>query len=332
MTRQQVLRIALAIYDHLQSTRVHTRTTELPEATWLKCQSMQRKIRRAIANDWQLAAQRLNHDFNVQLRSLQAQVRALVGEESTTRTKFGPSINDIYSDILSLELEFDEVAWCKRQGTLSVTTPEISLQNINLGRFEIELDWRQLPDSMYFRVIALDPNPADSNGQVTHPHVENESLCVGDASLPIQRALEQGRFADFFLIVNNVMQTYNSGSPYVSLDAWHGVQCADCGYLVESEDRYTCEKCEDYVCETCSRYCETCFNTFCSHCVVRCDLCDEDACYYCQQSCGSCTLTCCPNCLEEDICDKCRKKSKDEGVAAFTVARGIPLVSSQSVV
>ena len=331
MASRQVLRIALAIYDHLQRGQSTTRTLELPVGTWVKCQSMQRQVRCAIANNWQLAAQRLNRDFDAQVRSLLDQVRSLVNESVTTKPKDGPNIRDIYEDILSLESEFDEVSWCIRQGTLSVTTSEIVLQNIELGRFQIELDWRQLPDSTYFRVIALDPNPADSNDSVTHPHIENESLCTGDARLPIQYALEQGRFADFFLIVNNVLQTYNSGSPYVSLEDWHGVRCSDCGDSVNSEDRYTCEKCEDYVCDSCARCCESCHSYFCCGCTTRCDACDEDVCYHCQQSCGSCTLTCCSSCLEEDICDKCRKKSKEQAVAKSGPATSVRLVSQASV-
>ena len=138
-----------------------------------------------------------------------------------------------------------------------------------MGRFQIELDWRKLPDSTGFRVIAIDLNPAASNENTTHPHIEQESLCVGDARLPIQYSLQQGRIADFFLIVNNVLLTYNSGSPYVSLADWNGMSCSDCGDSVNSEDRYTCEKCDHTLCESFYRHCEACSSYFCCECVTR---------------------------------------------------------------
>ena len=312
MALHPAYRLALAIHDHLQQRRSYIRTIDLPEAAWFKCQFMQRQIRCALANNWQLAAERLDRDFRVQLKSLLEQIRQLVDESVITSQKAGPTAYDIYEEISSLESEFEEVSWCIRQGTLSVTTSEIVLKNIALGPFQIVLDWRSCTEFPCFRVIALDPNPADCREEVTHPHVENESLCMGDARLPIWYALEQGRFADFFLIVNNILQTYNSGSPYVALEDWHGVRCSDCGDSVNSEDRYTCEKCEDYVCDSCCRRCESCDSNFCSECVTRCEACDEDVCYYCQQSCSSCESTFCPRCLKENVCDNCEQNSNEE--------------------
>ncbi len=316
MSPQQTFRLALAIHGHLQQQRSSIRSIELPESAWLTCQSMQRQLRRALAHDWQLAARRLDRDVNVQLQSLLEQMRQIVDDRATTVTKHVPTAHDIYQDILSLEAEFEAVTWSIRQGTLSVTTSDVVLENIDLGRFQIELDWRELPDSTSFRVIALDPNPADSNENVTHPHVESESLCVGDARLSIQYALEQGRIADFFLIVNNVLLTYNGGSPYVSLRDWHGVSCSDCGDSVSSDDRFTCGKCEDSLCESCYRLCESCSDNFCCTCVASCDGCDEDVCHGCQQSCSSCKSTFCPSCLEENVCDNCQQEANEEEAAA----------------
>jgi len=309
MSPQQTLRLALAIHGHLRQQQGNNiPSAELPESVWLTCKTIQRRLRRALAQDWQLAARRLDRDFNAQLNSLLDQIRQIVNDRSTRPAKHIPTVHDIHQDILSLKAEFEAVTWDIRQRTLSVTTADVVLRNIDLGRFEIELDWRELPDASAFRVIALDPNPADSNDQVTHPHVESESLCVGDARLSLQHALEQGRIADFFLIVNSVLLTYNSGSPYVSLAEWHGVRCSDCGDSVGSEDCFTCGKCEDSLCESCYRYCEPCSGHFCCTCVATCDACDEDLCRDCQQSCKSCKATFCPSCLEENLCDTCQQE------------------------
>jgi hypothetical protein len=321
MAQKQIFRLALAIHGHLrQQQGSNIPAVELPESVWLTCQSMQRRLRRALAHDWQLAARRLDRDFNAQLHSLQDQIRQVVDDRTTGPAQHMPTVHDIYQDILSLKAEFEAVTWSIRQRTLSVTTSDVVLENIDLGRFQIELDWRELPDSTAFRVIALEPNPADSNDNVTHPHVESETLCVGDARLSLQYALEQGRIADFFLIVNNVLQTYNSGSPYVSLAEWHGVRCSDCGDSVSSDDCFTCGKCEDSLCESCYRYCEPCSGHFCCTCMASCKACDEDLCRDCQQSCKSCKSSFCPSCLEENLCDNCQQESDEaESDAAPTI-------------
>ena len=43
MALHPAYRLALAIHDHLQQRRSYIRTIDLPEAAWLKCQSMQRQ-------------------------------------------------------------------------------------------------------------------------------------------------------------------------------------------------------------------------------------------------------------------------------------------------
>ena len=316
-------RIALAIWEHLHRRRRVIPRTELPAAMWSKCHSLSRQLDLARSREWILAARRLESDLRSQLQTMTDQLSKL-GEGLCGVRQEVASVHDIYKDIVSLESEFEEVSWSCLQGTLSVTTEEIVLEGIALGRFQVELDWRELPTT-WFRVIALDPNAATSNDNVTHPHVEAESLCMGDARLPIVQALEQGRIADFFSIVNSVLLTYNSGSPYVSLADWTGVTCSDCGDTIDAEDRYTCEKCEHSLCDSCYRHCEACSSYFCGDCVVRCESCDEDVCQHCQRTCKSCRDTFCPRCVEENVCDNCQQEppTPEEGAAAPEVVRRI---------
>ncbi|MBC8355313.1 MAG: hypothetical protein H8E66_25330 [Planctomycetes bacterium] len=303
-------RIALVIHEHLTPQPSTIQCQELPDAAWSKCQSLRRQLHLAHSREWRLAARRLDRDYRSQLQAFADQMARLTSGLAHGATAGIATARGVYEDILSLHAEFDDVAWSKLQGTLCVTTEDIVLEGVALGRFQIQLDWRELPATC-FRVIALDPNPAASNEDVTHPHVEHDSLCVGDARLPIQRALEQGRIADFFQIINSVLLTYNSGSPYVSLADWNGVSCSDCGDSVDSDGRYTCEKCEHCLCESCYRYCEACSCYFCCECVARCEGCEEDVCHCCQQSCKSCRDTFCPGCLEENLCDNCQQESTE---------------------
>jgi len=138
---------------------------------------------------------------------------------------------DIYRDILALHDEFEDVSWERRQQTLGARTEPIELEGVHLGEFGIRLDWGNLvnghPEN--YCVVALDPHPASSNESVTHPHVQDKDVCEGDGRIPIRTALEQGRLMDFFLVVRNLLRTYNSGSPFVSLDEWYGANCSDCG-------------------------------------------------------------------------------------------------------
>lgn len=141
---------------------------------------------------------------------------------------------------------------CPQEHTVSAVTEEIVLEGVDLGRFEIALKWDKLGCSQPYAVIALDPNPAASSSDTTHPHVQDGSLCEGDGRMPIRQALRQGRLLDFFIMVRQVLETYNAASAYVSLDQWHGIDCHDCGRLVAGDDRYTCERCEVDVCGDCS--------------------------------------------------------------------------------
>ena len=150
-------------------------------------------------------------------------------------------IIDIYADLVALDEEFAEVSFDRRGQTISVTTEPIELEGVYLGPFEIRLDWSDLAEGHpgNYRVIAVDANPAAANESVTHPHVQDEAVCEGEGRQPIRKALEQGRLLDFFVIVANLLRTYNSDSPYVSLSDWHGVECADCGTTVSDDDRLT---------------------------------------------------------------------------------------------
>ena len=54
-------------------------------------------------------------------------------------------------------------------------------------------------------------------------------LCEGEGRLPVLRALEQGRLLDFFLLVRNVLSTYNPDGAHLPLSRWRGAPCTDCG-------------------------------------------------------------------------------------------------------
>lgn len=156
----------------------------------------------------------------------------------------------------------------------------------------------------------MDPHPASCNECVTHPHVSDERLCPGDAGAAINMALSAGRICDFFLLVRSVLTSYNPGSPYVSLDNWHGKACYDCGYVVDGDEIYWCCYCENDFCSDCSSYCRRCEDTFCRSCLEECQVCNDLICRSCMTSCPECNEQLCKNCLDDMECP-CLKENEE---------------------
>ncbi|MEX2215185.1 MAG: hypothetical protein WD768_13710, partial [Phycisphaeraceae bacterium] len=180
-----------------------------------------------------------------------------------------PSCRDLIADLGQLKEEFG--GWQFKNSNLTVSTEPITLEGVYLGAFSIKLEIDRL-DSLHrqrvYQVEALDPHPAEGHDNTTHPHVRDDELCEGDASVPIKSALEHGRIADFFLLVQSVLTTYNSGSPYVALDLWDGgVSCYHCGTSVSEDERTYCEHCDHDVCNDCTGKCEACDSYHCTECL-----------------------------------------------------------------
>jgi hypothetical protein len=168
-----------------------------------------------------------------------------------------PTQQLLYEELLALSDEFEDVEFDLREETISVNTKPISLEEIELGRFRVVLSGRDLVTGL-FQDIAITPNPAVTRRDVTHPHVYDNRLCEGDATVPLQNALWAGRLGDFFQIVQQTLLTYNSSSPYVSLSDWTGANCRICDDSMRDDETYCCEQCGQDVCDRCSRHCDRC--------------------------------------------------------------------------
>ncbi len=323
------LRRASAIYHHLQTAQPAQSTVAWPSAAWQRCELLSRRLRRASERGWHLTAARLQRELRELLRRLAAEFTAIERQiEPHLHDRPTASVRDIHADLKALQQEFDEVSVDRRQGTISVTTEPIELEGVYLGAFEIRLELNTpTPNHAHtYRVVAADPHPAAANESVTHPHVQDETVCEGDGRGPIAQALTQGRLFDFFVIVANLLRTYNAGSPYVSLEDWHGVECADCGSMMTADDRWTCEKCQTSICDGCSIRCPACDDVCCGECVSGCSGCDEHHCDACLDSCSQCDANVCPGCLDEnERCPDCpnpETETHDDELAAGEHNRG----------
>ena len=217
-----------------------------------------------------------------------------------------PNLRHWLDELRQLEDEFSGLHLDFKKKTLSVTTDPIELEDVFLGPFAIRLFWDRLAgeaNSQCFEIEALQPNPAATNDEVTHPHVRNGVLCAGDACVPIRRALEQGRLVDACCLVRSVLTTYNASSPHVALDQWGGVECHDCGCGAHSDDLSCCTACCYDFCQDCIRSCCTCHDSRCGECLERCSVCAEHFCPGCLLCSAHSRKRCCRSCLQ--ACTAC---------------------------
>jgi len=281
-------------------------------------QRLARHIQTARLRQWPGALTRLKTELQFALRNLQIELDATKRSIGQRDESAIASMKDLLADLEQLEDEFGGGCWTfdGPTGVLSVTTEPITLEDIELGPFAIRLTTSRLSDVNHQRaysIEALEPNPAEGSSNVSHPHVSDEILCEGDASSAIKSALEQGRIADFFLLVRSVLTTYNPGSPYVALDRWHGgTSCHDCGNHVSDDGRSYCERCSDEFCSNCTWMCESCHSYFCGRCSVTCQCCDESCCTGCISVCSACHSSTCESCLEDGTCTNCRERNPNE--------------------
>jgi hypothetical protein len=226
-----------------------------------------------------------------------------------------PSLSTIIEELKQLKQEFGGMEFDKAEDAISVETGPITLEDVYLGPFRIRLELKKLAE-LYkgnpYYCIALDPHPATTNEEVTHPHVSNDILCEGEGSAAISSALEQGRLCDFFLMVKGILNNYSPDSPYVSLDEWDGEPCYECGYIMNSENSYYCSFCDHGFCEECTTCCLCCDETVCAGCMQRCSYCEEAVCPNCMTRCIECGSYCCKSCIENDVCPNCKEELENE--------------------
>ena len=222
-----------------------------------------------------------------------------------------PPLPLLYEELASLTHEFEEVQIELRDRRISVYTLPIMFDDMDLGPFEIRLNLREIGERAAYEVIAVDPRSSSSGHP--HPHVSGTTLCEGDGGRSLARALDEGRISEFFVIVRQILETYNADSAYERLDSWHGVSCAACGDSTSEDDRGTCEGCDCDLCGDCCRNCLSCGNTLCYDCAHTCEGCDTDHCRGCLKTCTDCHEAFCEKCLTDRRCASCLESTHPEG-------------------
>ena len=273
-----------------------------------------KKLGLSLARNWFSAADQCCSRANRSLNEIPYAVSRIM---QLTKEPFPkvPELSFLVEELKQLQQEFGSVHFDRESNSFSVETDPVELDGLYLGPFRIELHLnklRELYGTSPYCVVALDPHPAATDEDVTHPHVSNERLCEGDGVVTIRIALEQGRLCDFFTMVRSTLNSYNPDSPYVALDDWDGEPCYDCGYVASREDTYYCYYCEHDYCSECSTYCRQCEETVCLGCSGQCPHCEELVCKNCISRCSECEELCCESCLEDGLCLNCKEKMEKE--------------------
>ncbi|HEV2968433.1 MAG TPA: hypothetical protein VGY55_00500 [Pirellulales bacterium] len=310
--------------DLARRQRPDDRATRLPADAWDDLVQITRRIERAERKGWHLAAAQLAGDQTFLATCVQSELATWMEcRRSRPVSRPLPNASDLFRDLAALQEEFGEVKYEGGQ-ELWVTTEPIELEGIRLGRFQIRLNWLAIGASTPYRVVALDPNPAASDDNTTHPHVRHEHLCEGGGRTAIEQALRDWRLYDFFLIVNRILLTYSLGSAHVELADWHGAACRSCDCSVDEDSRYDCHGCNCTLCADCTNFCG-CGYDFCSDCISNCPRCDENCCQSCLSICAKCKAAVCSGCREtETLCKKCHERETADAEKAAALAKRPP--------
>ncbi len=300
---RQAVRAAVKIHERLMAPAWTQGLENLPRGEWEMLRKSLWRLRQVESRGWLAAGRELLSDIDYQ--SL-----LLINQLQTFRTQLAvPARNSriatasqIAADLVALENEFESVQINLRGKTVTVQTQPIVLEELWLGSFDICLSWERIGVRRAYEVIAKEPQTPSNDEDVTHPHVRGNLLCEGDAARPIQASLAGGLLFDFFLLVRQTLETYNSSSPYVSLKNWNGSRCQDCGWGMDEDDSSTCDACDGHLCGECSSYCEACGQYFCHECSSSCNACERTFCFSC--------LADPPEALRR-LCAGCRKKEED---------------------
>lgn len=298
--RRQI-RAAIQIHSHLAGMGRFGPIPILYDHEWDDLSKMARRFELVRDKGWQAAADSLLSDLDLSAANLGRRVDRFRSELSKIPSSMQVSApRDIAADLAALEEEFVEVEVNIQDKKLLVLTSPIELEDTYLGTFRIVLHWEAIGKSACYEVVAEDPHPADGYDHVTHPHVADETLCEGEGSAAIRKALAQGRFLDFFTLVKQILETYNPASAYVSLSRWNGGRdCYDCGGQISADESWCCSRCSATVCDCCHSSCEACEETLCSGCCTSCSECNGTFCRDCLEFRFGSRVLVCSDCLEK---------------------------------
>lgn len=152
-----------------------------------------------------------------------------------------PTAKFLRGEVEAIGLSYADttVQYRRGDGTLVVTwtTPSVTLEGVALGRFRVELSVRCADPYGTIFVNALEPNRPRRNPDITHPHVRDDEICLGEGEESFGVAVESGRLADAADVVWSVLRTWSPDTCFggIHLDTWDYFACPNCLAAVPTE-------------------------------------------------------------------------------------------------
>lgn len=204
-----------------------------------------------------------------------------------------PTLKFIVEELKAIISEFDGLEIDDKN--ISVIMGPYFIEGVEFGRFKIKFNFNDVgkmyPELYPPKVTALEPNYPENNDDINpHPHVNYNNICIGDGERAIARSVRGCRIYDYFTMIDAVLKTLGP-EPYISILAWTGEKCRDCGLFYEPGAGVNCEKCDKEFCENCTFKC-------CSLSFNKCGRCSSEF------SCRHCGVYICAECVR--VCIKCR--------------------------
>ena len=317
----QLMRIANRMHQRLQTLQINN-MVKASQSTLPMMEDLERLSKigltwtKAAARGWAKAANLMSKRAETCMGSTHLRIGLTLDRIKKLVIVAAPTLRELYGELVQLREEFNGLEYDHKDQLLIVKTEEIELEEICFGEFELALAIERLSagaGSGSFIVSAVDPNPAAGDPGVTHPHVNNERICAGEASLPIRVALCSGRVCDAFMMMRSVLSVYNPSSPHVSLENWDGRPCYSCGCFVPDDDMFYCSSCEEDFCEDCMHFCNSCNTVCCNSCVLGCPICGNFMCRACMTVCPDCGDPICKNCYEDGECP-CNSEEQEDDI------------------
>lgn len=294
-------RAAERIVEALLALRAAPTLSRFPDQQIHTLHRLRQRWHQAIRRGWLVAAAATKDTWELHLRWL---INDLTACRTYTppATALTPTTAQVYRDLLALHDEFELVDVDPQTQTVTVHTDRIVLQDLDLGPFALVWNWS--PDENRLRVIAQDARYADQDENIPHPHVRDEELCVGEGEVALHHAFRSGRLLDAFLIVRQILQTYNPDSAYASLGRSTGHSCCGCASDMEGDEGCSCEGCGENFCRGCTRSCGACGHSVCHDCSTICPDCGNRICPTCRTEIDAGRRRSCPACEDDATLDE----------------------------
>jgi len=188
--QRRARRAAVRIHNHLLGPSRLEHAIRLPQERWDKLQKRTRHLQLALDRGWYAAGQHVLKDLDYTVRLLRRELENLqTGLPTNVRPQRLTEPHEMAADLVALAGDFEQVNIDLEQENVSVVTEPIVLEGVHLGSYRIVLHWNRVGRSHPFEIVSEGASAAESDRDVIHPHVRDQTLCEGDGAAPIRAAL-----------------------------------------------------------------------------------------------------------------------------------------------